>query len=156
MLAFHLDGTVDLSSRTTGTISRSLRWLTGPLGVGAGTRVLDLGCGPGLYSNALAAAGALVAGVDFSERSLRHAEITAPAGPGRVTYVHGDYLDVPIPGAFDVALMIFCDLCDLCALSPVQRGRLLERVAVLLAPGGRFVLDVCGPRPAGVRDERDP
>jgi SAM-dependent methyltransferase len=141
MLRYHLDGTVNLSSRTTDIIDRSIDWLVGPGGVAAGTRVLDLGCGPGLYSNRLAVLGADVTGVDFSARSIRYARDTAPLGPGRATYIHGNYLDVPIPGAFDVALMIFCDFC---ALDSEQRGHLLERLRTVLAPRGRFLFDVYG------------
>lgn len=151
MLEFHLDGTVDLSSRTTAFIDRSVGWLTGTIGIGAGTRVLDLGCGPGLYSNRLAAAGADVTGVDFSARSLDHARETAPSGPGGVRYLHGNYLDTAIPGRYDVALMI---MCDFCALGPGQRGHLLERLSTLLAPGGRFVFDVYGLPALAAREER--
>jgi SAM-dependent methyltransferase len=129
MLRNHLDGTVNFSSRTTDVIDRSIDWLTATIGVGAGTRVLDLGCGPGLYGNRLAAIGADVTGVDFSARSIRYAQDTAPPGPRRATYIQGNYLDIPIPGTFDIALMIFCDFC---ALSPEQRGRLLQRLRTLL------------------------
>jgi SAM-dependent methyltransferase len=137
MLRYHLDGTVDLSSRTTDVVDRCVAWLAGTLG--AGVRVLDLGCGPGLHSNRLAAIGADVTGVDLSARSIRHAKETAPSGGRRPTYIHGDYLDVAIPGTFDIALMIFYDFC---ALGPEQRARLLGRLRTLLGSGGRFVFDV--------------
>jgi SAM-dependent methyltransferase len=141
MLGYHLDATNDIASRNTDFIDRCVAWLTGPIGVGAGTRLLDLGCGPGLYSNRLVASGAEVTGVDFSARSINHARETAPAEPNSPTYLHGDYLDVPIPGSFDVAIMIYCDFC---ALGPEQRGHLLDRVRSLLADGGRFIFDVHG------------
>lgn len=141
MLKYHLDGTVNASSRTTDFIERSVAWLREAVGIGVGTRVLDLGCGPGLNSNPLAAIGASVTGVDFSERSIQYARDTAPSGVGDATYIHGDYLDVPIPGTFDVALMI---MCDYCALSPQQRAVLLGRLMTLLASGGRFIFDVYG------------
>src|SRR3954468_24401902 len=151
MLRYHLDGTVDRASRTTDVIDRSVAWLTGPAGVAERTRVLDLGCGPGLYSNRLAALGADVAGVDFSARSIGYARDTAPPGPGRATYICGNYLDVDVPGVFDVALMIFCDFC---ALGPEQRGCLLKRLRRLLAAGGRFIFDVHGLAALAARPER--
>jgi len=113
--------------------------------------VLDLGCGPGLYSNRLAALGANVTGVDFSTRSIDFARDTAPAGPGRATYLHGNYLDVAIDGTFDVALMIFCNFC---ALGPQERGHLLRRLWTLLTPGGRFIFDVYGLTALAHRPER--
>ena len=150
MLGYHLDGTVDISSRTTDFIDRSVDWLTGTVGVGVGTRVLDLGCGPGLYSNRLAAVGADVTGVDFSAGSISYARETAPSGSGQVTYVQGNYLDIVIPGTFDIAFMI---MCDFCALSPEQRGRLLRRLRTLLGSGGRFIFDVYGLPALAAREE---
>jgi SAM-dependent methyltransferase len=152
MLRYHLDGAVNLSSRTTDVVDRSVDWLIETLGVGAGVRVLDLGCGPGLYSNRLAAIGAKVTGVDLSASSLRYAAETAPSGGRRPVYIHGNHLDVAIPGTFDIALMIFCDFC---ALSPVQRGGLLERLRTLLGTGGRFVFDVHALPALSTRRERN-
>jgi SAM-dependent methyltransferase len=150
MLRFHLDGSVNVSSRTTDVIGRSVDWLTGTVGIAEGTRVLDLGCGPGSYGNRLSAVGAAVTGIDFSDRSIRHAQETAQPGPTRATYIQGNYLDVPIPGTFDVALMI---MCDFCAISPEQRSRLLGRLRTLLEPGGRFVFDVYGLPALAARQE---
>jgi hypothetical protein len=47
MLRFHLDGDVDLASRRTEFIEASLAWIRTTFGLGEGTRVVDLGCGPG-------------------------------------------------------------------------------------------------------------
>lgn len=98
---------------------------------------------PGLYSNPIAALGARTVGVDFSERSIQHARSTASPGGTPATYIHGNYLDVGIPGTFDVVLLA---MCDYCALSPAQRQGLLERIGALLRRRGRFVFDVYGLR----------
>ncbi|MEM8748359.1 MAG: methyltransferase domain-containing protein [Actinomycetota bacterium] len=140
MLEFHLDESVALASRPTEFVARSCRWLADLADLGPTSRVLDLGCGPGLYANRLALTGAEVVGVDISERSIRHAEHTADptASP---KYVVGNYLDAPVPGGFDLVLLA---MYDFCALSPTQRHRLLVRVRSWLRTGGRFVLDVYG------------
>ncbi|MEO1062048.1 MAG: methyltransferase domain-containing protein [Actinomycetota bacterium] len=151
MLELHLDGDVAMASRTTSFIERSVRWLT-ELAASAphpAARVLDLGCGPGLYANRLARVGAEVVGVDFSERSIRHAARTADASTNP-TYVLGDYLDVEIAGSFDLVLLA---MCDYCALGPTQRRRLLRRVRTWLRPDGRFVFDVYGLRSLRDRGE---
>lgn len=150
MLAFHLDGEVNLASRTTEFIRRSLDWLATQIDVDNGASVLDLGCGPGLYSNALARRGARVVGIDFSERSIHYARKTAPAEPIRPVYIHQDYLEAPIEGTFDLVLMA---MCDFCVLSPTQRSSLLGRVQSALAPNGRFVFDVYGLRSLQERTE---
>ena len=149
MLDFHLNGDVALASRTTTFIERSLAWLTDLAELDHRSAVLDLGCGPGLYTNRLALTGAAVVGVDFSERSIRHAERTAPDA-ARPSYIMGNYLDVDVPGEFDLVLLAFCDLCP---LSPAQRHRLLRRVRSWLRPGGRFVFDVHGTTSLRERDE---
>ncbi len=141
MLGYHLNGDVASASRTTAFIGDSLNWLAAYLDIGPRTGVLDLGCGPGLYTNPLAMLGAQVVGVDFSKRSLHHARSAAPKEGAPPTYIHGNYLDVDIPGTFDLVLMA---MCDYCALSPSQRRTLLDRVSSLLRPDGRFVFDVYG------------
>ena len=149
MLEFHLDGTNDLASHSTDHIERSVRWLSDVASIGPGSRVLDLGCGPGLYSNRFSLGGADVVGVDFSSNSLHHAATKAPSADNP-TYVLGNYLDVVVPGHFDLVLLAMYDYCP---LSPPQRDRLLERVSGWLHPGGRFVFDVYALRSLREREE---
>lgn len=139
MLRFHLDPSTDLASRRPAFIEASVAWIVARFGVGPGTRVLDLGCGPGLYANRLAAAGARVTGVDWSVSSLAHARTEAERAGLPVRYEAADYLAWETAERFDLALLIFCDLC---ALAPGERARLLRKVRGWLAPGGAFLLDV--------------
>jgi len=73
MLAAHLDPSNDAASRRPETIDREVDWLVTALGLKDGDRVLDLGCGPGLYSTRLARRGLQVTGVDFSANSIEYA-----------------------------------------------------------------------------------
>jgi SAM-dependent methyltransferase len=150
MLTFHLDDTVDRSSRTKAFIDESVAWMVTTFAVGDGTRIADLGCGPGLYTNTLARAGALVTGVDFSERSIRHAEGAAEKQGVEVSYIHGDYLELESDETFDLITMI---MCDLCALGPEQRNKLLGKIVDLLRPGGYFLFDVCSTSGFEAREE---
>ena len=139
MLRYHLDGDVDLASRRTDFIEASFAWISDRFGLGPGVRVIDLGCGPGLYVSRLARTGAQVTGVDFSPRSIEYARERAEREGLDVDYQLGDYLALDIEPGYDLATMI---MCDYCALSPDQRGALLQRVRELLKPGGRFLFDV--------------
>lgn len=139
MLAFHLNENVDLSSRRRSFIEQSVDWLVSRLKIGQGTRVVDFGCGPGLYTSRLAQHGAQVMGIDFSGRSIEYARDQAWAVGLDIQYLNQNYLDFTIDQCFDVVLMIYCDLC---ALSPSQRQTLLTKFRSILAPGGRIVLDV--------------
>jgi SAM-dependent methyltransferase len=139
MLRYHLDGSIDVSSRTTAFIERSVRWIIDAFELCPGKAVADLGCGPGLYTNRLARTGAAVVGVDFSARSIAHARREADGAGLPVEYVTGNYLAYHTDRRFDLITMIFCDLC---ALGPEQRRRLLTKVHSLLEPGGHFLFDV--------------
>jgi SAM-dependent methyltransferase len=139
MLRYHLDGDVDLASRRTEFVEESLAWITATFDLGSGSRVVDLGCGPGLYTNRIARTGAQVTGVDISPRSIDYAREHAQSDGLDIDYRLGDYLELDIEPGYDLATMI---MCDFCAMSPEQRGRLLRRVGELLAPGGVFLFDV--------------
>ena len=43
MLAYHLDGSIDLSSRKSDFIDRSVNWIVSHFGVGADTHIADFG-----------------------------------------------------------------------------------------------------------------
>jgi SAM-dependent methyltransferase len=139
MLAFHLDPDQDLASRNHAFIQRSVAWLNECFSLETGRRVLDLGCGPGLYGNALAELGASVTGIDFSRNSLAYARSEAASRGLEVAYHHGNYLDLDLRATFDLVLLIFGDFCP---LGPELRRSVLDRAKKWLNPGGRFVLDV--------------
>lgn len=147
MLAAHLDPGTDAASRRPATIDASVAWLRTLLAPGAA--VLDLGCGPGLYTSRLSALGHPVTGIDVSEGSLAHARALDPAG----TYLRGDYREVPARPDFDAVLLVYLDYGT---FSPADRRTILERVRGWLAPGGRFVLDVAtAARREGSEHRRD-
>ncbi len=55
-----------------------------------GLSILDVGCGGGLVSEALAHAGAQVTGIDIVEANIRTAQAHAAASGTHVTYIAGD------------------------------------------------------------------
>lgn len=140
MLAYHLNPDIDAASRRAETIEATVEWFDRRFGL-RGKRVLDLGCGPGLYATRMAARGAGVTGLDFSPVSIAHAQEHAPKGAD-LQYIRGNYLEDPLPGESDLVVQIYGDYC---ALSPDRRSRLLSRVASSLRPGGTFVFDVYSP-----------
>lgn len=139
MLRFHLDGSVAISSQTTEFIDAAVTWIKEAFQLKEGSRVLDLGCGPGLYASRLARTGAEVTGVDFSSRSISHAREAAAKDGLRVTYINEDYLAWEPAGRFDLVMMI---MRDFCALGPDQRRALLGKIEHLLEPEGAFLFDV--------------
>ncbi len=138
MLAYHLDPASDISSRNACFIERSIKWIVSQFNLAESPKIADFGCGPGLYANALARRAA-VTGIDFSRRSIEYARDVAASEGVNVHYVIQDYLEFETDERFDLILMI---MCDVCALSPGQRSRLLERFHRILEPGGAVLLDV--------------
>ncbi len=74
MLEYHLNESVDMSSRNRNFIDRSVKWIVSRFGVNETTEIADFGCGPGLYTERLSEQGAIVTGIDFSENSLDYAK----------------------------------------------------------------------------------
>ena len=69
MLEYHLNESVDISSRNKKFIDRSVSWICNHFSINSSTRIADFGCGPGLYTTQLAEKGAKITGIDFSKRS---------------------------------------------------------------------------------------
>lgn len=139
MLAYHLNGDIDVSSRRTSFIDDSVRWMTKSFDLSSKSRIIDFGCGPGLYTSRFSELGATVYGVDFSSRSIEYAREVADQKNCDISYIEADYLEYQPEGEFDLITMI---MCDYCALSPKQRTLLLAKFKELLSDRGRVVLDV--------------
>jgi len=151
MLRYHLDEQVDISSRNASFIDRSIAWIVSRFAVCHGTRIADFGCGPGLYAMRLARRGAHVTGIDFSSRSIEHAENAAAEEGLDIHYVNENYLDFDTKARFDLIMMI---MCDFSALSPAQRHAMLEKFSGLLDSGGSVLLDVYSATAFAQRKER--
>jgi SAM-dependent methyltransferase len=150
MLRFHLDPESEPASRRHEFIDRWVNWLIHALSLGEASRLLDLGCGPGLYAQRFAARGITVLGIDVSHRSLEFAREVARDRSLPASFRQGNYLTCELGSGHDAAILIYEDYC---ALGPGQRACLLARVRAALRPGGRFVFDVTAvPRFSRYRD----
>ena len=139
MLEYHLNESVNVSSRKGEFIQRSVEWIASHFNVNSQTSIADFGCGPGLYTTRLAEKGVDVTGIDFSERSIRYATQTAAQKGLHIHYVRQNYLEFETDKQFDLILMI---MCDFCALSPAQRQTMIHKFSKLLKPRGSVLLDV--------------
>jgi 2-polyprenyl-3-methyl-5-hydroxy-6-metoxy-1,4-benzoquinol methylase len=139
MLAYHLNESIDVSSRNSRFIERSVEWIVAHFGVNTNTEIADFGCGPGLYTTKLAENGAAVTGIDFSENSLKYAKQVAEQKGLTINYIHTNYLEFETTLCFELILMI---MCDFCALSPEQRRIMLSKFSSSLKPNGSVLLDV--------------
>jgi 2-polyprenyl-6-hydroxyphenyl methylase/3-demethylubiquinone-9 3-methyltransferase len=80
-----------------------LKWIDSMASI-AGKKVLDVGCGGGILSEAMAAAGAEVSGIDLSEKALRIAKLHLLESGQTVDYrlIAAEAFADDMPGQFDV------------------------------------------------------
>lgn len=140
MLAAHLDIEGDGATRNLAFVEASIQWLEEKFPLDSFAKVLDLGCGPGIYSERLAEVGYQVTGIDFSANSIAYAKKQAAEKNLQIDYQVGDYLQTDFSKEkYQLALLIYCDFG---VLAPESRKKLLKQVYDSLADGGQFVFDV--------------
>ncbi|HIT91299.1 MAG TPA: methyltransferase domain-containing protein [Candidatus Merdenecus merdavium] len=139
MLENHLNPNFDGASRNLKFIEDSVHWIKDTIPPSENKLLLDVGCGPGIYTELFEKRGYQVTGVDFSRRSINYARESATNKNLNVSYVCQNYLALNLPVKFDVITMIYCDYG---ALSIQDRKTLTEKIYHHLKPGGKFLLDV--------------
>jgi 2-polyprenyl-3-methyl-5-hydroxy-6-metoxy-1,4-benzoquinol methylase len=137
LLSSHLNQDVDAASRTYKKIDKTVDWLSGLLETDD-ANIMDLGCGPGLYTQRLAKKGYRVTGVDFSKYSIDYAIKQATKSNLNITYHNNNYLSYEFKEKYDLIYMIFCDFG---VLSFAERKILVTHIYNALKPGGIFVFD---------------
>ncbi len=138
LLETHLNQDIDLASRKETTISSTVEWILNKV-PGNRLTILDLGCGPGLYTEKLAESGHLVTGIDFSPNSIAYARESASKKRLDISYRKQNYLELEEENKYDLIVMIFTDFG---VLAPDQREILLTNIYRALKPGGTFLFDV--------------
>lgn len=108
-------------------------------GVSSGA-ALDLCCGPGRHSVALAGKGFAVTAVDRSRFLLNKARERAPGAA--IEFVEADMREFVRGGAFDLAVNLFTSFGYF--ETPEEDFAVLRNVRTSLKPGGVFVIDVIG------------
>ncbi len=140
MLAEHLSQEHDAASRRTERIEQHVRWIHEQVLRGQPSRVLDLGCGPGLYSQRLAALGHACVGIDFGPASIAYARRQAAASQSDCTYIEGDIraVDYGPDGSYDLAMLIYGELN---VFRRAEALSILQKARQSLKPGGRLLLE---------------
>lgn len=123
-------------SFTKGT-AQEVEFLVGLLDLPEGARILDVGCGPGRHSVALAQRGYAVTGIDISRRFLDVAAERAREVGVAAAFFQVDARQMPFDDEFDAVI-------SLCqggfGLMGGDDGLVLRRIAEATKSGGRVVL----------------
>jgi 2-polyprenyl-3-methyl-5-hydroxy-6-metoxy-1,4-benzoquinol methylase len=136
LLKAHLDESNNGASRKAELRIKTINWIHNNIKPNAS--ILDLGCGPGLYSYELGKLGHKVLGIDFNKESINYAKENKTI-ENMVEYQYGNYLEDKINGTYDAIIMIWCDFG---ALIPKEQELLLEKIKGLLKDDGVFIFDV--------------
>lgn len=143
-LAEHMGGAYLRYSFTKGT-DQEVRFLVDTLRLAAGSTVVDVGCGPGRHSLALAERGVGVTGVDIARRFVELAKASASAGDVPARFVRADARRLPLrSGSADVVLSLCQGGFGLLGGPGTEVDEdvaVLRELARVVRPGGRVVLD---------------
>lgn len=140
LLNVHLNPDIDLGSRKKSTIEKTANWILETQKEKEKLNILDLGCGPGLYTEIFAGKGHNVTGIDISKNSVEYAKKSAEEKKLDITYLNASYLEIDLDtDKYDLVVLIYTDLG---VLIPSERENLLKMIYHVLKKGGTFIFDV--------------
>jgi SAM-dependent methyltransferase len=139
MLEAHLNPNWEAASRCHNFIDKSVEWICQIAPSSTNRNLLDLGCGPGMYTERLYNKGYKITGIDFSKRSINYAKEKAQERNHDINYIYKNYMEIDYKNEFDLLILIYCDFA---VLSDSNREVLLKKIYDSLKPGGKFVFDV--------------
>jgi SAM-dependent methyltransferase len=130
------DGIVGL--RPWHAVDATIDWVDEQLGLPGEAAILDIGCGPGLYSNRLAARGYRVTGIDIADPFLEHARAEAQAHGLSCDYRKLSMFEMTFDGEFASALLLQSIAGR---LSELELRDLLLAIRRALQPGGSLICE---------------
>lgn len=139
MLEAHLNPDKEAATRKEQFVVDSVNWIDERVPSENYPKLLDLGCGPGIYAELFNNRGYQVTGFDLSKRSIDYAKVRAKEKKLDIQYVEGNYISDDFGSGYDLITMIYCDFG---VLSNNDRKTLLKKVYESLNAGGCFLFDV--------------
>ncbi len=138
MLAEHLTQSHDAASRRFDKVDGHVDWIHRELLAGEPTRVLDLGCGPGLYTSRLAGLGHECVGIDISPASVEYATAQADERGLRCSYALQDVRTADYGSGYGLVMLIFGEFN---VFRPGDARTILQKAHAALSPGGVLLLE---------------
>jgi SAM-dependent methyltransferase len=138
MLAEHLSQAHDAASRRFEIIDKHVDWIHNQVLGGKPSRVLDIGCGPGLYTSRLDKLGHNCIGIDFSPASIAYAREQTEEKDLSCEYILDDIRTADYGGSHDLVMSIFGEFN---VFRPAEARQVLRKAWDALLPGGFLLLE---------------
>lgn len=138
MLKEHLSQAHDAASRRTEKIEKHVAWIHHTVLAERPARILDLGCGPGLYASRLAKLGHQCVGIDYGPASIAYAREQAERESLACRYSCQDIREADYGEGYDLVMLIFGEFN---VFSPAHIRRILMQARNALKAGGRLLLE---------------
>jgi SAM-dependent methyltransferase len=140
MLKEHLSQQHDAASRRFEIIDRHVAWINDTILETRSARVLDMGCGPGLYLQRLSRLGHACTGIDFSPASIEHAISEAQREGLSIDYRQGDLREIEFgyERSYDLVMFLFGEFN---VFSPEHIRLILQKAHRALRTGGFLLLE---------------
>ncbi len=138
MLKEHLSQTHDAASRRFTKIDQHVQWIHTHVLNEQPTKILDLGCGPGLYAQRLAQLGHTCVGIDFSPASIAYATSQAEAAHLPITYKLQDIRKADYGTGYGLVMLIFGEFN---VFRPSDAEHILRKAYQALEDQGTLVLE---------------
>ena len=138
ILIEHLSQEHDEASRRSELIDAHVDWIHTTLLKGKPGKVLDLCCGPGLYTARLTKLGHTCTGIDFGPASIRYAKEKAEEDGLSIAYTQGDIRQTDYGNGYDLITVIFGEI------NVFKRDEFLaiaQKARAALKKSGRLLLE---------------
>jgi len=135
MLHEHLSQAHDRASRRAEMVAEHVRFLHERVLGGRRTKVLDLACGPGLYTSRLAVLGHTCIGIDYSPASILYAD---DAQEARCFYLCDDIRRADYGGGFGLVLLLSGELN---VFRAEDAKAILRKAHAAMLAGARLVIE---------------
>ena len=136
MLQEHLTQKHNAASRRVEIIDQQVTWIHENILSGSPARILDLGCGPGLYVSRLAGYGHHCTGIDFSPASIDYAKQQNTTD--NPIYIQADIRHADYGMDYDLVMLIFGEFNT---FRPADARLILTKAHAALKPGGILLLE---------------
>jgi SAM-dependent methyltransferase len=138
MLREHLSQEHDAASRRFSIIDRHVDWIHTNLLAYQPTRILDLCCGPGFYTQRLARMGHTCYGIDYSPASIEYAILNISTEKLAINYTCQDIRQAQFPAGVGLVMLIYGEFN---VFKPTDAILILDKAWQALNPGGIILLE---------------